>query len=144
MEIGKYNGFSIVKMTNKEEGFYSMMGPFFGSRKVAKELGMPLWDDDRIWIIILDEGKVIGFCSFVIHKSRKKATLKSGYVLDEYRGQGIYNALFKARMNILIDLGVEKLISTTTEKSRKTHERFGFTHTINKGKYRVYEKDLRI
>lgn len=133
----------MVLMTNKEEGFYCYMGPFFGSRKVAKELGMPLWDDeDRTWIIAFENDKVIGFCSFVKHKSQNKATLKSGYVIEEYRNQGIYDKMFKFRLHVLKEMKVKKLISTTTDKSWNTHERYGFKHTINRGRYRVYEKEL--
>lgn len=134
----------IKVMTNKDEGFYKYMGPFFGSRKVAKELGMPLWDDDdRTWIIAFDGDKVVGFCSFVKHKSQNKATLKSGYVVEEYRAHGIYDKLFKYRLDVLKEMKVKKLISTTTDKSWHTHERYGFKHTINRGRYRVYEMELK-
>lgn len=134
----------IKVMTNKDEDFYKYMGPFFGSRKVAKELGMPLWDDDeRTWIIAFDNDKVVGFCSFVKHKSQNKATLKSGYVVEEYRNSGIYDQLFKYRLDVLKEMKVKKLISTTTNKSWHTHERYGFKHTINRGRYRVYEMELK-
>lgn len=131
-------------MTNQDKNFYSYMGPFFGSRKVAKELGMPLWDDDNIWIIAFNHDKVIGFCSFIKHKSQSKATLKSAYVLEEYRNKGVYDRLFKERLNVLKKMKIKHLVATTTEKSWSTHERYGFKHITNRGRYRVYEKELNV
>ena len=132
----------IVRMTNKDKNLYFYMWPFVGSRKVAKELGIPVWDDDNIWFIAFDNDKIVGFCSYVKYKTQNKAVLKSAYVLDEYRRKGIYDELFRARLEDLKKQGIKRVVATTTSKSWSTHERYGFKHTTNRGRYRVYEKEV--
>ena len=55
----------ILKMTNKDEGFYSYMGKFFGSRIVQTETKDRIYDDNtKIWYIFLDtNNKVSAFLS---------------------------------------------------------------------------------
>lgn len=55
----------ILKMTNKEEGFYSYMGKFFGSRIVQTQTKDRIYDDNnKIWYIYVDdEEKVSAFLS---------------------------------------------------------------------------------
>ncbi|MCB5910342.1 hypothetical protein [Streptomyces pinistramenti] len=42
-------------LTNTDRGFYTLMGPLFGSRAVHKSLGGPAFDDDgKTWIVAVD------------------------------------------------------------------------------------------
>ena len=36
-----------MKITNKDPGFYDLLGPIFGSRKVHRETGDRFFDDDK-------------------------------------------------------------------------------------------------
>lgn len=46
----------IVKMTNKDEDFYTYMGRFFGSRIVQSETKDRIYDDNnKVWYIYLNE-----------------------------------------------------------------------------------------
>lgn len=61
----------IVKMTNKEEDFYSYMGKFFGSRIVQTETKDRIYDDNnKIWYIYLNQNSkpcaFISVCDHVI------------------------------------------------------------------------------
>lgn len=48
----------IVKMTNKDDNFYSYMGRFFGSRIVQTETKDRIYDDNnKIWYIYLDKNE---------------------------------------------------------------------------------------
>lgn len=48
------------KMTNKTEGFYSLLGPIFGSRQIQRVTGDRFYDDDdKVWYVDSDDmGKV--------------------------------------------------------------------------------------
>lgn len=61
----------IVKMTNKDDKFYSYMGRFFGSRIVQTETKDRIYDDNnKIWYIYLDKNEracaFISICNDVI------------------------------------------------------------------------------
>lgn len=48
----------IVKMTNKDDDFYSYMGRFFGSRIVQTETKDRIYDDNnKTWYIYLDKNE---------------------------------------------------------------------------------------
>lgn len=54
----------IVKMTNKDDNFYFLMGRFFGSRIVQSETKDRIYDDNfKVWYIYIDETNKV--CSFV-------------------------------------------------------------------------------
>ena len=48
------------KMTNKTEGFYSLLGQIFGSRQIQRVTGDRFYDDDdKVWYVDSDDlGKV--------------------------------------------------------------------------------------
>lgn len=54
----------ILKMTNKDNDFYSYMGKFFGSRIVQTETKDRIYDDNnKIWYIYLDQNNKV--CAFL-------------------------------------------------------------------------------
>lgn len=62
-------------MTNKDSGFYEIMGPVFGSRKVERVTGDRFYDDDdKIWYV--DLGVDGGLLSVV---SVKRKVIKNIY-----------------------------------------------------------------
>lgn len=132
-----------VRTNRDEKRFYSLMGWFFGSRLVAKELGMRIWDDpNREWIVVLDDEKPIACASIEFMKTGDKAAMKSGWVHPDYRGQGIYDKMFSMRMDIAKERGVQVLTATITEKSRNTHFRYGFRKVGNRGRYELMKKEM--
>lgn len=72
---------SVAELKYEELDFFDQMGPFFGSRSVAKEAGINLYaDEDKRWFAATEYGRVIGFASlrgrlvsdcFVVHDKRK-------------------------------------------------------------------------
>lgn len=72
---------SVAELKYENMDFFDHMGPFFGSRNVAKEVGINLYaDDGKRWFAAMDDGRVIGFASvrgrlvsdcFVVHDKRK-------------------------------------------------------------------------
>lgn len=135
----------IVRTNQDQPDFYNLMGPFFGSRQVAKDLGMPIWNDPgREWVVAIDvdENRPIGCASIEFLKTQGKASLKSGWVHPDWRGQGIYNRMFEERLAIARERGIKVLTATVTDKSYKTHIRHGFREIGRRGRYRIMRKEL--
>jgi GNAT superfamily N-acetyltransferase len=140
--LGKYK---ILHVDNKNIRFYWYAGKFLSNRKVKKELGMPPWDENRKnWLLVLDEDECIALSSYYFNLNNKKGYLKSSYVIEKYRGKGIYTYLFKKRLKLLSENKNLKLITgTATEMSKPVYEKFNFENVIMKGKYYVFEKEIK-
>lgn len=134
---------TFMQTSRGQKDFYTLMGWFFGSRQVAKDLGMPIWDDpNREWVVAIANGKPIACASIEFLKTHGKAVMKSSWVHPDWRGQGIYNRLFEERLKIAQEYGVKVLTATVTEKSYNTHIRHGFKEIGRRGKYRIMRKEL--
>jgi GNAT superfamily N-acetyltransferase len=136
--------FTLIRRTREDADFYCLMGRFFGSRAISKALGMPIYDDEhRIWFLILNPEHHPIACGSLERKPKSKvAALKSTWVEPAERGQGIYDWLFVTRLHLAEQLHVKKITSTTTERSKHTHERYGFRLVGRRGKYYTYWKEL--
>jgi hypothetical protein len=143
-QIGE-KSFTLLLRTREDADFYHLMGRFFGSRATAKALGMPMYDDEhRLWCVIVNgEQRPVACASLEIKPGSAVATMKSAWVEPEERGQRLYDWLFSTRLQIAAEQQqVRKIVSTTTEMSKCTHERYGFRHVSQRGKYSVYWKEL--
>lgn len=134
--------FTLIQRTRQDTDFYYLMGRFFGSRTIANALGMPIYDDEhRHWWLILNPEQYPIACASLEKKPRGKvATLKSAWVEPDERGHGFYDWLFVARLQYAGQWQV-KIISTATEMSKHTHERYGFRCVGMRGKYYTYWKE---
>lgn len=103
---------------NKSSGFYDMMGPIFGSRQIAKEVGNVIYaDDGKRWFVILGEtGGVIG-CASV-----KGRTVSDCYVHPSSRGLGYFTQILAS----LISTTPGQLRAVCTASSRMAFEKAGF------------------
>jgi len=136
--------FTLIQRTREDPDFYCLMGRFFGSRSIAKALGMPIYDDEhRTWFLVLDaEHHPVACASLERKPGSTVAALKSAWVEPACRGQGLYDWLFTTRLHLAAHLNVKKITSTTTACSRHTHERYGFRAVGQRGKYSIYWKEL--
>lgn len=84
----------VIELRRDDERFYPLLGPFLAQRAIVREVGAPLWDDvGKRWFIALTAaGEVVGFAALM------GCTFCSAYVLPAWRGQGIYTALYDARL----------------------------------------------
>lgn len=129
-------GVRLVERTRADADFYCLMGPLFGSREIARELGMPIYDDpERLWCLAIEEatGRVVGCGSIAMHG--RKAAFKSAWVAPAWRGRGIYDALFRQRMDLLDRHNIDQVTATATAMSRNTHLRYGFSEVGRRGRY---------
>jgi N-acetylglutamate synthase-like GNAT family acetyltransferase len=146
VEQRQINGklFTLIQRTREDPDFYCLMGRFFGSRAIAKALGMPIYDDaHRLWWLILDSEQRPVACGSLERKPQSQvAVLKSTWVEPDERDQGLYDWLFATRLQKAEQLEIQKITSTTTEKSKHTHERYGFRLVGRRGQYYLYWKKL--
>lgn len=65
---------TLMKMTNKDAGFYGLLGSIFGSRKIEKEIQDRIYDDDeKIWYLLVEDSRVVALISL------KKQVIKNMY-----------------------------------------------------------------
>lgn len=80
----------IVKMTNKDKGFYEYMGKFFGSRLVERQTNDRIYDDNnKQWYILLEKEEVKAFVSASNNK------IKNIYTTDNKYLEKILNKMIK-------------------------------------------------
>ena len=121
----------VIHITRDDPSFYTLLGPLFGSRAVARELGSPLWDDPgKEWLVAMHGRQVIGVCAWL--PGARGTRLLSAYVLPEFRCQGVYAALFSERLRLVGDVC---LTATVTPASLGTFVRYGFEVAGRKGRY---------
>ena len=102
----------VVKMTNKHKEFYKLMGKFFGSREIEKELNDRIYDDkNKVWYIYVEKGKVLAFVSI------NKNVIKNIYAIDEIYLEEILKRVTKE---------IKITYSTVTKAYIKAYENCGF------------------
>ena len=80
---------------------------------------------EAIWFGAYNDEKLLGFNCAVIKNNT--ARLKSDYVFKEHRNKGIYDKLFKYRLDYCIERNVKKATAFCTPLSLGTFLRYGFT-----------------
>lgn len=115
---------SVRRMKNADPGFYECMGPFFGSRKAAKEIGLPMFDDeDKQWFVAFDTGMAIG-CASV-----RGSLISDCYVIEYFRRNGVFSEILSA----LLDGTNGGMTANCTDASRGAFVKAGF-HPISSTK----------
>lgn len=78
----------ILPLSRDNPAFYRTMGPLFGSRQVAKEVGIHLYDDaDKEWFVANLNGNMAGVASL------RGNVISDCYVKPDYRNLGVMTAL---------------------------------------------------
>lgn len=97
--------------------FYSLMGLFFGSRQVAKEVGINIYDDaGKRWFVAIENGKVIGFASL------KGRLVSDCYVVPSKRNAGVFRGILT-----MLEISTSgPLAANCTQASRKAFSNAGF------------------
>lgn len=89
--------YEVVTLTNADERFYPLLGPFLARREVVREIGAPLWDEDgKAWVVITDGGQVAAFGGVVNGKGHVRFT--GDYVVPRYRKKGLHRRLIAERL----------------------------------------------
>lgn len=74
----------VEKLERGSKRFYVLLGPVFGSRQIAKEVGISAYDDaDKAWLAAFDGESMIGWLSVRGH------VVSDCYVTQENRNRGV-------------------------------------------------------
>jgi GNAT superfamily N-acetyltransferase len=85
---GAHRMLRIERLSRDDPDFYRLMGPFFGSRSLAAEVGIHPYDDaDKIWITAILYQDIVGIMSL------RGRTISDCYVLPGHRGNGIFSKM---------------------------------------------------
>jgi GNAT superfamily N-acetyltransferase len=110
-------------------------------RSVHKELGSAVWSDPdhKWWLAYVTNSDVnpVGMCA-AVNKGRYYQFCHD-YVLPEFRGHGIYNRLFTARM-LWLNIHKHNARAACTKMSVGTYMRHGFMETRQTVNYTFVER----
>jgi hypothetical protein len=108
---------SVEEINRNWHDFYKIMGPFFGSRKIAKEVGIHIYDDaEKRWFVAMENGFALGFASI------KCRVVSDCYVMESARNQGIFSKIL-AQLIICTD---HTLRANCTNSSKQAFLNAGF------------------
>jgi predicted N-acetyltransferase YhbS len=128
----------IRRLTNQDQDFYPLMGPFLGSRQVARELSIPAWDDHgKVWYVAIRGTEVCGFVAAL--PQAKSVVFCSDYVTPEHRETGVYSELSVARMLDYADTST--INATVALAAMEVYTRHGFIPTGKRGRYTAMRRE---
>jgi GNAT superfamily N-acetyltransferase len=83
-------------LTREDAGFYPLMGPYFGSRNVFRDLGEQPWDDPgKTWWAALEAGVLTGFAASL--DTGTHLVWCSAWIRPDRRGHGLWALLAAER-----------------------------------------------
>jgi len=119
----------VKEISRNDPDFYSQMGRFFGSRKIASEVGIHIYDDqDKRWFVAVDS-EIIGFASV------RNALVSDCYVIPEKRSEGV----FKCILSSILIFVPGRLKANCTNASKKAFIDAGFVETRKSKNYTFME-----
>lgn len=104
-----------IKMfENRSDEYWLLMGKFFASKEVKKELPYMYDEPKKVWFIMVDNNIVIGFCSLM--ESKNKIIMGNGYIIPSNRNKGHYKELFDHRLRYIKKRFSKKTIISVVKK----------------------------
>lgn len=120
----------VNKIDKNSPCFYQIMGPFFGSRQMAKEVGIQPFDDDgKLWFVSMVGDKAIGVASL------NGSVVSDCYVISDYRNKGVFSLLIDS----IVRSTASNLKANCTNMSRGIFAKFGFLQTKQTKNYTMME-----
>lgn len=108
--------YKIRKLNRSDIDFYALMGPIFGSRTIAKEVGINIYDDDgKQFFVAIANHCVVGLASV------RGSVISDCYTVLDHRKKGILSRLL---FEALGNMNYAK--ATCTMLSRCVFKKFGF------------------
>jgi predicted GNAT family acetyltransferase len=122
-------------IVEKDNEFYSLVGPYLASRSVAKEIGYHVYDDDKTqWVVSLDRNRLAAFALFRVVNGT--ATVTACYTVEQFRMQGVMRKLMQFAM---LQIEVSKFRATANKNSLKMFKSLGFQKIRDNGSFSVME-----
>ncbi len=131
-EAQRVDPFDIERMTNTDDRFYALVGPWLSRREVVAELGDQMWDDDgKEWFVAIREAEFIG-CVAV-----KDAHVCSFYVTKPHRKNVVGATLL---MRALMAHGAAELTATSSPAAVDLFTDCGFKSEGMRGKFTLMRR----
>ena len=139
-QIKTKNNLSFIRTDESDPSFRIDIYPFLVSYKVRRELGIAISSTpEYIWFLIYDGENLI---AFAVLEPGETAWLRHAYIMPEYREQRLYCELLDLRMNEANQVEAKSIRTIANPSTAETFERRGFSLVSERGKYKVYEKEL--
>lgn len=122
--------------------FWAMMGPFFASKHVRREMPYLCHEEGYRWFVARDEaGTVLGFAS--LHVDGKGTGHIHGlYVVPEHRRENIAERMLLQQLGYCVLYGVSKVQVVASVMSKTLFEKNGFGARGARGTYTVMDRSL--
>lgn len=130
----------IIRKTNQEKGFYSILGPFLARREVEREIGYKIYDDDgKEWLIATENESILGFC-YLWKKSKEHYQVGSCYVVEQHRQKGVFRKLL-----VTATKDIEGTVTLTTKNNvmKQILLKEGFDAKKERGGFVEYAKEFQ-
>lgn len=126
---------------NRTPEFWTLLGPFFASKQIRKE--MPYLSDDTSygWFVSEKNGKVRGFVAVDLSKPTV-ATVHCLYVTAEERMQGLGSEMIRRAVQYASESGRSEIKATTSPASRTVFSECGFREDGMRGTYTLMSRGL--
>lgn len=126
----------MIVIFNSEENesvFYSLMGKFFASLDIAKELERQVYNkDNSVWYLSCFDNEVMGFAA--LFDNGKHYFLDNLYVLPQYRNEGVAREIVCEIVSEHTDKPI-KCIANNPYALKIFHS-LGFEEVGQRGKYK--------
>lgn len=123
---------------DRPDRFWILMGPFFASAAVRKELPYLTDKPGDVWFVWVEDGSVLGFLAVTI--GEKQREIHGVYVHPDQRGNGLAKLLAARALKWLMTEGYSGVVRVTaTAASAPIWRSIGFTGVSTRGSYEVME-----
>jgi len=129
---GKYNIKVYMGNYDKKE-FYGQMGEFFADRIYRKQLPYLINDVDKIWYLVYERNKFVGF--FGVKICNENTLISDIYIDEKYIKTDVFEYMAKYLVNLYNEEEIKVL--TKVKKEEAIWIKLGFELVGNRGNYAV-------
>ena len=135
---GIYNIKIYIGNYSKKE-FYSEMGEFFADRVYRKKLPYLINDDDKVWYLVYEKNKLIGF--FGIKICNENTLISDIYLNDKCDNKKVFKYMAEYLVNLYNE--EELKVLTKVKYEQAIWESLGFKMVGNKGNYSILIRESK-
>lgn len=120
IEVDQYN--------QEDDGFWDLMGRYFASAKVKRDLGIAMSSDETyIWFLAFADNDLAGFCAIVPQKSG--TVLKHLYCISEVKG------IDTQLIGCAVAAASKPIHATVKDEELPLYQKFEFKEVKRRGQY---------
>jgi GNAT superfamily N-acetyltransferase len=135
----------LMSSADSPREFYADLGHIFASTEIRKELdGYAINnDDERLWIVTMEDVAVIGFLSFGLKSNNEnQAIFYDAWVHPDRRNNGIYRKLINLSLSKIRKLERSEVLVIANERSLPVLSKCGFTEYRKRGRFTYLRLEL--